>query len=104
MELSASKQLAMRHILKDHLERVSFSSEKLARFFPLPRNPLLRDATPILVTPFVSFGNPVIARIGISTNVIASRVNLGESEQDIVEDYELTKEEFEEAILYESAA
>lgn len=105
VELSPARQLAMRHILQDHLRRVKVHPKlKLAEFFPLPRSPLLRDEEPILVSPFISFGNPIIGRIGVSTNVIATRYNRGETEAEIEEDYELTREEFEEAILYESAA
>jgi uncharacterized protein (DUF433 family) len=105
VELSLSRQLAMRHILQAHLQRVRVHPKlKLAEFFPEARNPILKDKDPILVSPFISFGNPVIGRIGVSTHAITSRLNLGEAEGEIIEDYDLTKDEFEEAILYESAA
>lgn len=99
--LSHARQLAMRAILHAFLQRVAPDRSGL---FPLARHPNLRGSEPLLVSPFISFGNSIIKRKGVSTSVIASRLNLGESQEDIVEDYGLTVDEFEEAILYESAA
>ena len=99
--LSHSRQMAMRAILQAFLQRVAPDRSWLT---PQARNPNLSGSSPVFVSPFVSFGNAIIQRRGVSTNVIASRLNLGESRQDIVEDYELTEDEFEEAILYEAAA
>lgn len=101
VELSPARQFAMRAILKNFLGRVRLDR---AMFFPLARTPLLKDREPVLVSPFVSFGNPVIERIGVSTGAIVSRINRGEPDTEVIEDYGLTAEEFEEAILYESAA
>ena len=57
-----------------------------------------------LVSPCVAFGNSVVGRSGVTTTVIRSRFELGESRQAIIEDYKLQEEEFDEAILYEAAA
>ena len=54
--------------------------------------------------PRVAFGRPIIARRGISTAAIVDRVNAGESEEEIAEDYGLEAEEVKEALIYDQAA
>ncbi|MDQ3244281.1 MAG: DUF433 domain-containing protein [Gemmatimonadota bacterium] len=103
-DLSNTKQLVMRSLLADSLKRVEVDEELLARaFFPEPRF-MPKDSQPILVSPFISFGNAILERRGISTYAIRSRVDSGESPESIKEDYEVTEEEFQEAIRYEAAA
>jgi uncharacterized protein (DUF433 family) len=104
VDLSNSKQLAMRSILEHSLQRVEVDEElRNLYFFPYPRH-MARDARPILVSPYVSFGNAILARRGISTSAIASRLDSGEGKAAIVADYDLKEDEFEEAIRYETAA
>lgn len=104
VELSNSKQLAMRAILEHSLKRVELDEHlRVLNFFPLPRH-MPRDEQPILVSPYVSFGNAILARRGISTFAIRSRLDSGESEASILADYDLTDDELKEAILYEAAA
>ena len=105
VELSTSAQIAMRSILEQYLERVAFDEMKLAaEFFPIERSPLHRGEKLVLVSPFVSFGQPVIARVGVTTHVVAERVNAGEDRALLIEDYGLEESEFDEAILFEAAA
>lgn len=103
VELSNSKQLAMRTILEHSLRRIEVDDEQRVTFFPHPRH-MAPDARPILVSPYVSFGNAILERRGVSTYAIRSRLDSGEDKSNIIADYELTDGEFEEAILYESAA
>lgn len=103
VDLSNSKQLAMRSILEHSLSRVEVDKDLRAKFFPLPRY-MPRDARPILVSPYVSFGNALIERRGVSTFAIRSRFDAGEEKTSIIADYDLREDEFEEAILYEAAA
>jgi uncharacterized protein (DUF433 family) len=104
--LSQSGQFAMRAILQQFLRRVRVDEHlRQAMFYPLPRNPKFSPTDePVLVSPLVSFGDPVIGRIGVSTRAIASRLNAGEEKAAIIDDYRLSEDEFEEAILYEEAA
>lgn len=105
VELSTSAQFAMRSILDQYLERVSRDDAGLPReFFPLERSPRNQGAKPVMVSPFVAFGQPIIGRVGVTTAAIAERVNCGETQQAIIEDYGLEGGEFEEALLYEAAA
>ena len=105
VELSVSRQLAMREMLKTSLTRVKVDEHSLlAAFLPLARNPRLADAAPLMVSPFIAFGRPIVQRRGITTAAVATRLNEGESKEFIMDDYRLHEDEFEEAILYEAAA
>ena len=101
LALSPSKQLAMETIVEQFLSRVDFQS---GQYFPIERSPTGRGQRLILVTPFVSFGRPVISRLGISTEIVVERLNAGEARAEIIQDYKLYEPEFDEALLYEAAA
>ena len=103
VDLSNSKQLAMRQILEHSLQRIEIDEQLRTYFFPIPRR-MPAETRPILVSPYISFGNAVIDRRGVSTYAIRSRFDAGEDKSSIVADYDLTEEEFEEAIRYEAAA
>jgi uncharacterized protein (DUF433 family) len=101
--LSNSEQMAMRAVLEHSLQRVEIEEGLPVSFFPTPRFMDKRER-PILVSPFISLGSAVVERRGVSTSVIRSRVDAGEKRSDVIADYDLTDAEFEEAILYETAA
>lgn len=103
VDLSNSEQIAMRAILEHSLQRVEIEEGLPVAFFPTPRV-MPESERPILVSPFISFGSAVIERRGVSTSVIRSRVDAGEKRDDVIADYDLTPAEFDEAILYETAA
>jgi uncharacterized protein (DUF433 family) len=103
VDLSNSKQMVMRSILEHSLKRVEIDDDLRASFFPIPRY-MDKEARPILVSPYVSFGNAILDRRGVSTYAIRSRLDAGDKKEDIIADYELREDEFLEAIRYESAA
>jgi uncharacterized protein (DUF433 family) len=105
IDLSASGQLAMRMVLEAHLQRVDWDERQFpVRLFPF----LVSDATererPIVIDPSIAFGRPILLRRGITTAVIAERIDAGESVGEVATDYELSSDEIEGAILYERAA
>lgn len=105
IDLPASGQLAMRQVFEAHLKRVDWDESR----FPVRLRPFLMaesslDAMPIAIDANISFGRPVVLRAGISTAAIASRIDAGESTEDLAADYGLTVEEIEHAVLYERAA
>ena len=55
----------------------------------------------MVIDPNVSFGRPVLAGTGIPTAVIAERFNAGETIAELIEDYNRTPTEIEEAIRCE---
>jgi uncharacterized protein (DUF433 family) len=105
IELTASGQLAMRRVLEAHLKRVEWDDRQFPmRPYPFPSADALTSDHPIAIDPLVAFGRPVIVRRGITTAVIAQRIDAGESEQDLAADYDLSLEDIEQAIVYEHAA
>lgn len=103
--LSRSQQLVMREMFARYLERIEYDEADLPReFYPLTHGPRSDSPRIIALTPYVSFGRPVVLRRGISTEAIRSRFDAGESLQHIAEDYGLEPDEVEEAVTYEVAA
>ncbi len=105
ISLSASGQLAMRRVFGEHLKRVVWDTQRFpVRLYPfLSAEPITPDR-PIAIDPQIAFGRPIVARKGISTHVIAERIDAGETVRDLAVDYDLTAAEIEEAVFYERAA
>lgn len=104
--LSKSQQLVMRQMFEKYLARVEYDETDLPeKFFPLTEGPLSSDSPRIIaLTPYVSFGRPVVLRRGVSTSAIRSRFDAGESVEHIAADYGLEESEVQEAVRYEVAA
>jgi uncharacterized protein (DUF433 family) len=105
IELSASGQLAMRHLLDEHLKRVDWDDWQ----FPMRLHPFLAleiasTDRPVSIDPKIAFGRPVLSKAGISTAAIADRIDANELPADIAADYGLTIEDIEQAVLFERAA
>jgi len=104
INLSKSGQLAMHRLLAEHLKRVEWDEWKFpVRLYPFV-SPDSKVARPIVIDAAIAFGRPIIHRAGISTAAIAERLDSGESIAALTEDYDLTKEEIEDAVVYERAA
>lgn len=103
INLSRAGQLAMEEVLEAHLRRVEWRLD-----VPLRLYPYVTDESPeakvISIDPTVQFGRPVLVSKGISTAVIAERVDAGESIKDLSADYGLDPDEIKTAIVYERAA
>ncbi|MBU4427045.1 MAG: DUF433 domain-containing protein [Proteobacteria bacterium] len=105
VNLSKSGQLAMKKILEVFLKRVERDLHNMpSRLFPFIQRAYLDAPKVIVIDPYISFGRPVIQRKGISTAIIADRIDAGESVENLTEDYNLDSWEIEEAIIYERAA
>lgn len=105
INLSASGQLAMRKMLEDHLARVEWEDCQFpVRLFPYLGAEARAAERPIAIDPQVAFGRPIVQRAGISTIAITDRLDAGESVDAIAEDYDLSREEVEQAVLYTRAA
>src|SRR5690606_3832945 len=103
IDLSASGQMAMRRMFNEHLARVEWDEWQ----FPVRLYPFVSEGSgsrPVAITANVAFGRPVVARAGVTTSAIAERLDVGESVAEIAEDYDLSPEEIEDAVLYERAA
>jgi uncharacterized protein (DUF433 family) len=105
INLSASGQMAMRKLFEQHLERIEWKVPEVpARLFPFVASEGLTPARPIAIDPQVAFGRPIVVSRGITTHVIAERIDAGETVAELAADYDLSPAEIEEAVLYERAA
>jgi uncharacterized protein (DUF433 family) len=74
------------------------------RLYPFLTSDASTVTRPIAIDPQISFGRPVIVRLGVSTSVIAERIDAGETIDALAADYDLSPQEIEEAVLYERTA
>ena len=105
INLSASGQLAMRKLFEDHLQRVEWDEWQ----FPIRLYPFTNATQPtgersIAIDPKIAFGRPIVCRVGVSTAAIVDRIDAGETVAAVAEDYDLTANEIEQAVLYAQAA
>jgi len=102
--LSEGHQMASKILLNDYLKRIEYAPDDLAKsFYPVIREVGVDAPRLVVVDPRVAFGRPVIKRRGIRTSAIANRLEAGESKDHIIDDFELTEVEFEQAIRLEAA-
>ena len=105
INLSASGQLAMRRLFKEHLKRVVWDKDIFPiRLYPFTSADTLTAEHLIVIDPQISFGRPVLLGAGVSTAAIADRIDAGEAVKHLAADYELTSAKIEQAVLYERAA
>lgn len=94
IHLSASGQLAMRELLEQHLNRVTWDRQKFPiRLHPFVRAEAASSAMPIAIDPTISFGRPVLISHGISTATIVARIDAGETAAAVAADYGLTADD-----------
>lgn len=104
INLNASGQLAMRVLLEEHLKRVEWDEWQFpVRLYPFVSGQAL-VSRPIAIDPQIAFGRPVVVKAGVSTAVIAERIDAREAPQDVADDYDISIQEVEQAVLYERAA
>ncbi|MEN8720691.1 MAG: DUF433 domain-containing protein [Oceanococcaceae bacterium] len=103
IELSASGQMAIRRTFNEHLARVDWDEWQFpVRLYPFAG--VTQRDRPVSIDPQVAFGRPTLNGKGVTTATIASRIDAGELVADIADDYDLTEQDIEEAVLYERAA
>jgi len=102
ISISESGQTAMRRMLEAHLRRIEHGPTGAPmRLYPFTRKREHDEPRLIMIDPGISFGRPVLTGTGIATSIIAERYKGGESIEDLVNDYERSREEIEEAIRCE---
>ena len=104
INLSASGQLAMRKLLEEYLNWVEWDHWQFpVRLYPYV-SPGPTTEKDIVIDPAIAFGRPIVSKAGISTNTIVSRIDAGERVKDVAQDYDLSVDEIENAVLYERRA
>lgn len=102
VKLSRSGRLALRQLLRVHLQRVDRDEEALpCRFYPL-RPGWSAERRPIAIDPRVSFGRPTVAGSGVSTAALVDRYDAGETLQALAHDYRLKISQIEDAVFFET--
>lgn len=91
-------QLAMRDVLGIYLRRIERKNGVPVRLFPFTHNAIETDPGRIVIDPAVSFGRPMIARIGVPAESIADQFRAGDTIDEIAEDFGADRIEVEEAI------
>ena len=105
IELSASGQIAMTSVLKAHLKRVEWDKQNWpVRLWPFMETSLNSQNAGVVIDPAVGFGRPILHGAGISTSVIADRIDAGEEIEDVARDYSISPDDVTKALLYERAA
>lgn len=109
VHLRRTQQIALRAYFHEHIQRVQTD----AAFAPRAFYPFLRASTqfqggngdkPIVIDPRVGFGQPTISGTGVLTSVVTERVNAGEEEGALAEDYGISAAQVRAAIVFEEAA
>lgn len=104
VNLSKSGQLAMKQLLAAHLQRVEWDDRAIPiRLYPFG-HPRDAGTKAIVIDPNVSFGRPTVSGSGILTSVLVGRIDAGESLRDVADDYGLSVDQVNAAILFERAA
>ncbi len=105
INLSASGQLAMRQVLEQHLDRVTWDGARFPiRLHPFVMHEAPTENRPITIDPTIAFGRPVLSGLAISTAAIVARIDTGESLADVAADYQVNESAITDAIVYERAA
>jgi uncharacterized protein (DUF433 family) len=98
VSLSERGQHVEPHIIQDGLKQIVYGEDGYAdRFFPLVNG--LEQRT-IMLTPSIGFGRPVLAKLGVSAEAVATRFRAGEHLAELAADYGATPEEIEDAIRW----
>jgi uncharacterized protein (DUF433 family) len=102
LSLTRSGQFSLEQVLERHLRRLSRDVLGLPiRLYPFVAPDVFNDRRAITIDPRVAYGRPSIASKGISTAILAERVDAGESIPELAEYYGLEREDVEEALIYE---
>lgn len=98
-------QIQMRDIIRGRLERVHRDPkgipEKIVLF---PARPDTKGSADVVIDPRLSFGRPVLDRLGVRTAILAERFDAGDSIEVLAREYEAPPEAIQNAIRCERRA
>ena len=102
ISLTRSGQIALRAAMQAFLERI----DRGPGFAPIRLYPFIRSLEyegprTVTVDPRVAFGRPVITGTRIPTAEVRSRIDAGESLEEVAKDFGQEKSKIEDAIIYE---
>lgn len=97
-------QIALRGEFERALARIERDrSGRPIRLFPFTRVGKASSSQPtvVAVDPVVAFGRPMLAAVGVKTEVIADRFGAGDTPADMAADYNVSEDAIFEALRYE---
>lgn len=103
VNLTTAGQLAMREVLDAYLRRLRHGKTGLAVSLS-PILPWAPDRQDYVIDPAIAYGRPVIAKHGVPVEVVANRINGGETISTLARDYDLERAEIKAALAYAEAA
>jgi uncharacterized protein (DUF433 family) len=83
-------------ILDPFLETIDYQNDFARRWWPLGKDEL------VVVDPAYGFGAPVVVGSGVRTELVAERAEVGDRPEVIAYDFNLTPEQVESALRFES--
>lgn len=94
-------QLQMREIIRDRLKRVLRDPKGIPQKIILFPAQGLTGTGDVVIDPRLSFGRPVLDRLGVRTAILVERFMSGEDISDLARDYEAPLEAIQNAIRCE---
>lgn len=97
--------MLMESMLRQRLKLVKRDPEGVPRkliLFPAPRG--RKDSADVVIDPRISFGRPVLARLGVPTAILYKRFMAGEDIEELARDYGAPPDAIQNAIRCERRA
>lgn len=107
LNVSGGGQMALRGEFERALDRIQRGiSGTPVRLFPYTRKASQTTGLPsvVAIDPKIAFGRPIVAGVGVRTDVINDRFGAGDSPAEMAEDYGVSEENILEALRYERLA
>jgi uncharacterized protein (DUF433 family)/DNA-binding transcriptional MerR regulator len=101
LNLNRSRQMGFPQILAAYLERIHHLEDGQIMYFPFIVSENANEPKHIQMTPAVAFGRPVLARTGITADVIAGRFRARDTITDLAEEYGVSPAMIEDCIRLE---
>jgi uncharacterized protein (DUF433 family) len=98
-------QIQMRDIIRDRLERVRRDPKGVPQKIVLfPARSGAKGSADVVIDPRLSFGRPILDRLGVRTSILAERFDAGDSIEVLAREYEAPPEAIQNAIRCERRA
>jgi uncharacterized protein (DUF433 family) len=98
-------QIQLREVIRDRLERVQRDPKGIPEKIVLFRAPVTnRESVDVVIDPRLSFGRPVLDRLGVRTAVLAERFDAGDDIGLLAREYSVPPEAIQNAIRCERRA
>jgi len=96
LEEISMRQIVFNQIVKPFLKQLEFENDILMRWWPLTKN------RSVVLDPNRNFGQPIVNKEGILTEILANAVKVNESFDVVMNWYDISKESLKDAVAYES--